>query len=317
MLFNSECRRREALHVVTGCALPFIGALDELPIVLVLVTVKTVLESQRLLEITRRVAAETVHRLVLALQGIFGFRMIKALVHGLQRNSLPAKGVMARLASLLRETAVMRIGVAIGTSLEGQADVPGLVVGSRRVTLRARHLRVQSRQRIPGLVVVELRDILPVFEIVALLTVLPQPSLVLVLVTVHAIGRNSQKRPGFVANLNRKQLALRDVGGRVAAVAGQSRMLPQQVVTGLAVIETGRSGCPFNDFEIFAVVLGVAPGALLAGIGLEVIRGVQAPPRSQPRRDLGMALDALQCARRAQLVTGRAIGCAVQCFMRA
>jgi hypothetical protein len=64
------------------------------------------------------VALQAIYRLVLALQGVLGFRVIESLVHGLQRNTLPAAGVVTRLTALLREASPMRIGVAIGASME-------------------------------------------------------------------------------------------------------------------------------------------------------------------------------------------------------
>jgi len=96
---------------------------------------------------------------------------------------------------------------------------------------------------------------------------------------VDAIRGNAQERPRLIANLNRKQLVAGDVSRCVAAVASQSLMLAQQVIAGLAVVEACRRGCPFDDLEIQTVVLGVAPGTLLAGIGFEVVGGVQAMPR--------------------------------------
>ena len=113
MLFNAECSGLKCLNVVTRRALPFVGALRKLPVVLVLVAVKAMLEGQRLLEIARGVATQTIHRLVLAFERILGFRMIEALVHCLERHSFPTSGVVARLTTLLGEAAMMRIGMAV------------------------------------------------------------------------------------------------------------------------------------------------------------------------------------------------------------
>lgn len=102
----------------------------------------------------------------------------------------------------------------------------------------------------------------------------------------------------------------------MAPVASQSRMLALQVITSFAVVETSGSGRPLDDFEILAIVLGVAASALLAGVSFQVVRGVQAVSSSDPGGDLGMAFEALQSARSAQFVAGSAIGGAVQRSMR-
>ena len=148
------------------------------------------------------------------------------------------------------------------------------------MALRTRHLRVQSGERIPGLVVVELRDILPIFKVVALLAILPQAATVVIFMAVHAIRRNAQKGPSLIANLNREHFVGRDVSRCVATVTCQSRMLAHQVIASLAVVETGRSRCPFHDFEILAIMLGVAARAFLAGVGFQVVGSVQAVSRS-------------------------------------
>lgn len=51
---------------------------------------------------------------------------------------------MAGLAAL-RETALVRIGVAVGAFAEGDSRIPWLVVGARRVAFLAAYLYVQSR----------------------------------------------------------------------------------------------------------------------------------------------------------------------------
>ena len=311
MFFDAKCGRLESLHVVAGGTLAFVGTLDELSIVLIFVAVETALKGERFLEIAAAVATQAIHCLVLAFQGIFGFGMIETLADRLQRNSFPARGVVAGLASLLREAAAMGIGVAIRAGIERQTNIARLVVGSRRMALRAGHLRVEAGQRITSLVMVKLRDILPVFKIVALLAILSQAAAMLIFMAVHAIGRDAEKSSGLVSNLDGKHFIGLDVGRGVAAVARESGMLALQVVAGLTVVETGRRRRPFDDFEIFAVVLGVAARALLAGVGFEVVGGMQAAPGAYTGGDLGMAFQALQRARRTQSVASRAISCAV------
>jgi len=57
VLLDSERCRFKSLHVVAGCAVPFVGARPELAVVLILVTVETPLECQRLLEVAISVTA--------------------------------------------------------------------------------------------------------------------------------------------------------------------------------------------------------------------------------------------------------------------
>ena len=83
------------------------------------------------------------------------------------------------------------------------------------------------------------------------------------------------------------------------------------------MVETSWSRCPFDNLEILAIVFGVAAGALLAGVRFQTIGGVQTPPCSQARGDLGVALEALQSACGPQLVTGRTVRRAVQSLMGA
>ena len=99
---------------------------------------------------------------------------------------------MTRLATL-RETSLVRILVAIGTLVEGDACISWLIVRSRRMALGALNLSVESGQRITRLRVIELADAnrLPIFELVALLTGLPKTSLVRILVTGGAAGRQT------------------------------------------------------------------------------------------------------------------------------
>ena len=96
---------------------------------------------------------------MLAFERKFCFGVVEALVHGLQRNLLPALGAVAGLAAL-REAAVMRILVAVRALVEWNADVLRLAVRSVGVALRALHLRMQPGQRIARLRVIELADVI-------------------------------------------------------------------------------------------------------------------------------------------------------------
>lgn len=268
MFLDPEGGRLKSLDVVTGGALALICPLHELAVVLVLVAVQAALKGEWLLEIAAAMTPQAIDRLMLAFQRILGFSVIETLVDGFQRNPFPSGGVMARLAALLRKTAVMWIRVAIRAAVECQAHVARLVIRSGRMTLGAGHLRMQAAQRIARLVVVELRDIFPVFEVMALLAVLSQPATMLIFVAIHASRRHAQKSPRLIANLDGEQFGARDVLRRVAAITGEARVFAGQVVTGLRVIESGGRRCPFHDRKIFAIVLGVTARALLTGVCL-------------------------------------------------
>ena len=116
--------------------------------------------------------------------------MVESLIHALQRNLFPAARVVAGLA-ILRETATMRILVAIGTLIERNAHILWLAVGAVDVALGALYLRVQPSQRITGLGVIELPNVdgLPVHKVVTALTIRSEPSLVLILVARDATLR--------------------------------------------------------------------------------------------------------------------------------
>src|ERR1035441_5940838 len=94
-----------------------------------LVTIHALGEGDRLFEISARVATRTIHGGVLALQRILGLRVIEIPAHRSHGNSLPAFGVVAGLAAL-RETAVVRIGVAIRALGKRDSGVARFAVGA-------------------------------------------------------------------------------------------------------------------------------------------------------------------------------------------
>ena len=155
MRLHIELGRLPAVDVVAGRALAAIGPLHELAIVRVFVAVHALGERQFFLEVAIGVAGNALHGLVLAEQRVLGLGVIETPGEAGGDDSLPAAGGMAGLAGLLREAALMRVGVAVVTFAERQANVPGLVVGTRRVALFAFDRRVLPGQRITGLRMVE------------------------------------------------------------------------------------------------------------------------------------------------------------------
>lgn len=228
---------------------------------------------------------------------------------------------MAGLATSGKGAAV-RVGMACATSAEGEPHVLWLAVGARQMAFLARHLLMQSGQRIARPAMIELpswnRKNFPVAEAVALLAILPQPALVLVLVAGYAGARHAQVCPVEVLNGDCRALAGRDVRCIVTACARQSRVLAFQHVTGFAVVKGCWRRLPADKREIFAMVLRVAAGALLLAGADRAKRRVQPAFGRYSPPDVGVAFQAFEtgCPRR-QLVATGAVGGAGKRLVRA
>ena len=118
--------------------------------------------------------------------------MVKALTYRGEGDLLPARGAVARLATL-SETAAVRILVAIGTLVEGNSHISWTTIRTRRMALGAFNLSVEAGQGIARLRVIELTDAdrLPVFKVVALLAGLPKASVMWILMTASAAGQQT------------------------------------------------------------------------------------------------------------------------------
>src|SRR6185437_12872177 len=125
----------------TGRALATICVFGELSLVRILVTIHALCKYQRFFEIPVSVALSATYCRVLAFERELCLRVIKALVHRLYRNFLPAARVVTRLAAL-RKAAAVRIFVAIRALIERNSYVLGFAIGAIRVALGALHLRV-------------------------------------------------------------------------------------------------------------------------------------------------------------------------------
>ena len=193
VIFRRKRRRLETFHGMAGRAFNARGPLGELAVVRIrMVTIHALGEGDRLFEISARVAARTIHGGVLALQRILGLGVIEVSAHRRHGNSLPAFGVVAGLAAL-RETAVVRIGVAIRAFGKRDSGIARLAVRARRMTLLALHLRVQSGQWKSRLAVIELpnRERLPIGKVVALQAICAQAPFMLIFVAGGASLRNA------------------------------------------------------------------------------------------------------------------------------
>ncbi len=215
--------------------------------------------------------------------------MVEALIDCLRRNPLPASGVVTRLATL-GETSAMRIGVTIGTLAEGDSRVARFAVRSGCMALPASNLCMQPGQRVAGLGMVKLPyvDSFPIVIGMALKAILAQAPIVLVLVAGHAIRGNAQKRFIEVSDFDRGARGRRYVLGAMAAIASHSRVFALEDVSGLLVVEGPE--VPLDQGKIFAVMLGVATHASLAGAQVQVVRGVQPLPARDARSNFGVAI---------------------------
>lgn len=119
MLLQTEHCRLESFHAMTGGAFLAAHAFCELSLMLIVVAIHTLPKSERLLEIALAMAGDAFHLLVFPQQRILGLGMIKAVIQHRGRHPFPSSGVVAGLTALRRETARMRIGMAIRTLAEG------------------------------------------------------------------------------------------------------------------------------------------------------------------------------------------------------
>lgn len=263
VLFYRKHGRLPSLYVVTRGALAAIGALGELSVVPVSMAVHALLEGQRLLEIPARMALRAVDADVLAQQRKLRSGVIEVLVDALEGDLLPSTGSVTYLAAL-RETAAVRVLVAIRTLIEGNANVLRLSIGAVGMALRALHLCVQPGQGIAGLGVIELRDadLLPVDEVMARLALRPQATSVLIFVAGGAGSREPKIAAAQIFLFDGQPILWRDARRIVTLAALQPCVLPFQDVAGLFVVEGLR--VPFHEREIFTIVFGVTARAFLA-----------------------------------------------------
>ena len=210
----------------------------------------------------------------------------------------------------------MRILVAIRAEIEGDADVSRLAIVTVDMALGALHLRVQTRQWVSGLAVIELPDVklLPIHKVVAGLAGGTETALVEIFVARNAGSRKTEKGAVQIFIFDCRAFLRGYARCVVALVTGQSRVLAFQHVPGFLVVEG--LGVPFNQREVFAIVFGVTASTLLARAGRNVIRRVQSLVSGNSAGDLSVALLALESGLTAKFVTGGTVACAVQRLVR-
>lgn len=208
---------------------------------------------------------------------------------------------MAGLATLLREAAMMGIGVAIRALAERKTDKARLLVRSRRMAFFAGHLGVQAGERIPGLGVVEgFSYTLPVAVVVALQAVLAQAAAVRVLVASDTGRQKPEVGAIQVFYLDERPLGCRNVFGTVTAVAAQPGMFAFERIASLFMVEG--LWIPLNEWEIPPVVFGMAAAALLAGTRGNAVGRMQSALGRQAIGDFGVAIEATKNRLPAELV---------------
>jgi hypothetical protein len=216
-------------------ALALVLAIGELTLMRVLMAIDALCESDRLLEISVRVALDAVNIRVFAEQREFGLRMVKSVVF---RHFFPARGCMTRFARLRKRT-VVRIPVAVAAFRKRDARESRLTAWSgRRVAFLAGYLRMKPRQRVARFVVIELLRCFPIHEIVALEAILAELPLVRIVVAGNAILRQSKERAVQILRFNLRPLRFADVRGRVALAAIYLSVFALQRIAGLSVIES-------------------------------------------------------------------------------
>ena len=206
----------------------------------------------------------------------------------------------------------MRVFVAIGAQVEGDAYVLRLPIGAVGMALGALHLRVQPGQRIAGLAVIELGrvDLLPVDEVMAGLAVRTKSTLVEILVAGNASGRQAEIRAVQVFLFDRGPFLRGDVRGIMALIAFQTGVLAFKNVSSFLVVEG--LGIPLDKGKVFAVVVGMAAGAFLTGALRDVIGCVKSSMGRQAAGDFRVAFQAFERRLAAEFVTDGAVGGSVQ-----
>ena len=143
VLLDREKRRFPSLHCMAGRAFARIRALGKLSVMCVLVTIGALGKGDGLLEVPSGMALGAIDRNMLPFERELRLRVIEMRSHRLQRDLFPTACAVAG-GTALRETAVMRIFVAIGTLVERNSRILRLAIGAIGMTLRALHLSVHS-----------------------------------------------------------------------------------------------------------------------------------------------------------------------------
>lgn len=105
-------------------------------------------------------------------------------------------------------------------------------------------------------------DLFPVDEVMARLTSCTETAFVEIFVACKAASGEAEISAIQIFRLDRGPFLLRNMGGGMTFVAGKAGMLAFKDVSRLLVVES--MDIPLDERKIFAIVFGVATGALLA-----------------------------------------------------
>ena len=219
--------------------------------------------------------------------------MVKRVVGNL--NTLPPARVVASLATR-GKCPMMRVLVAALARLE----IDPLVLDhlrvrpGRLVTLGALHVLVFPGQREMRRRVIERLDRLPVVVIVAGLAFGAHLPGVMIFVARQTGWMQSFEGARQVVIHDALPVDRRNVFGIMALFAFQLRVLAEQRIPGLFVIEFLFGGIPLEDAEIFTIVLSVAPRAIVVPFCVVDDTPVHALTRFHQFEDFAMAVEAFQ-----------------------
>ena len=184
--------------------------LGELSIVRIgFMTGGTLLKSDRSLEIAIRMALRAREPFVLPQKGELGLAVIKFRAQALRRNCLPCHCVVTALARR-GKAATMRVAMARIARVELQAGPSRLLIRPRRMTFLAIYFPMRTSQRELCFRVIEMVDLLPIGSCVALAAILAEFSVMLILVTGHALCLQAEKCPVQIEHLDLQPLRRRD-----------------------------------------------------------------------------------------------------------
>lgn len=239
--------------------------------------------------------------------------MIKILREPRRRNTFPAARRMARFAGLF-ERAMVDIRMAVGAMAKSKSSVTRLSVRARRVAFLACHLEMHPGERIPRLRVVEFLnggDGFPIRGVMALLASRAKPALMGILVARATSLGEAQEGPVQVLVFDLRAIGGRNVLRVVAAIACQTRVLSLKRISSLLVIKG--TGIPFDDREIFPVMVRMAAHATLTRTRWKTIGRVESAMRSDAPGNLCVTFKTLERGLSGgKLVAGRAVRCPVE-----
>jgi len=162
---------------------------------------------------------------------------------------------------------MVRVHVTIGAVLKLHVLETDFLGHLGLMALFASHIQVLAGERVSRLGVIEILggfSVLPIVYVVAFLTVLAKPSLVVVLMTDTAFGRRTEKRASSILSFQEPADLREHVRRRVAFFTFDAGMFAFQGITGQAMIELFLGWLPVNQREILAVVVQMAANALFA-----------------------------------------------------